>query len=120
MMQKCTAIVWASAALAFVAISGGAEAKIACSNGYQNVQGSWLATPYCQDDLVAKVARQYGMTASAAAIRNNLELQAAGLPVGRPGHPDQRLVRSGQSSRTCAVLSDREGLSCGAEARKRR
>ena len=71
MMQKCTAIVWASAALAFVAISGGAEAKIACSNGYQNVQGAWLATPYCQDDLVAKVARQYGMTTSAAAIRNN-------------------------------------------------
>ena len=71
MMQKCTAIVWASAALAFVTISGGAEAKIACSNGYQNVQGSWLATPYCQDDLVAKVARQYGMTTSAAAIRNN-------------------------------------------------
>ncbi|HEY8194815.1 MAG TPA: hypothetical protein VIF13_07180 [Hyphomicrobium sp.] len=48
-----------------------AAAKIACSNGFQMVQGSLLATPYCQDELVAQVARQYGVRASAAEIRNN-------------------------------------------------
>jgi hypothetical protein len=72
MKRKCTPIVWASAAFALVTMSGGgAEARIACSNGYQLVQGAWLATPYCQDDLVAQVAHQYGFSASAAAIRNN-------------------------------------------------
>ena len=30
-----------------------------------------IATPYCQDELLAQVARQYGMRASAADIRNN-------------------------------------------------
>ncbi len=48
-----------------------AHAAIDCKNGYQRVQGSYLATPYCQDALLAVVARQYGMKASAAAIREN-------------------------------------------------
>ncbi|PPC85402.1 MAG: hypothetical protein CTY31_02845 [Hyphomicrobium sp.] len=48
-----------------------AHAKIACEDGFQRVQGNWLATPYCQDALLGKVARQYGMKASDAHIRNN-------------------------------------------------
>jgi hypothetical protein len=51
--------------------AGGAEAAIRCKDGYQIVQGNYLATPYCQDDLLARVAREYGMRASAAAIRGN-------------------------------------------------
>src|SRR5690606_27014581 len=50
---------------------GPAEAAIRCEDGYQIVQGNPLATPYCQDELLAKVAREYGMKARAAAIRNN-------------------------------------------------
>ena len=46
-------------------------AAITCRDGYQKVQGTWLATPYCQDDYVAKVAHQFGIKASAAEIRNN-------------------------------------------------
>ncbi|MEQ1653370.1 MAG: hypothetical protein ABL897_12840 [Hyphomicrobium sp.] len=46
-------------------------AAITCKDGYQLVQGNYLATPYCQDDLLAKVARQYGMRTSASAIREN-------------------------------------------------
>ncbi|MEQ1669766.1 MAG: hypothetical protein ABL893_02810 [Hyphomicrobium sp.] len=46
-------------------------AAITCKDGYQLVQGNYLATPYCQDDLLAKVARQYGMKAPASEIRNN-------------------------------------------------
>jgi hypothetical protein len=52
-------------------VSAQPAAAIACKNGYQLVQGSYLATPYCQDALLAIVARQYGMSASAAAIREN-------------------------------------------------
>ncbi|MGD9869332.1 MAG: hypothetical protein AB7U38_15190 [Hyphomicrobiales bacterium] len=44
-------------------------------DGYQIVSGSPIATPYCQDELVAVVAREYGMKVSAAAIRNNPNLK---------------------------------------------
>ena len=50
-------------------------AAIACKNGFQLVQGNYLSTPYCQDDLLAKVARQYGMKVSSAAIRENPNLK---------------------------------------------
>jgi len=46
-------------------------AAIKCVNGYQQVQGNLIATPYCQDQLLAQVARQYGFKASDAKIRNN-------------------------------------------------
>jgi uncharacterized protein YgbK (DUF1537 family) len=48
-----------------------AEARIVCKNGYQIVNGSPIATPYCQDALVASVARQHGMKVSDAAVMNN-------------------------------------------------
>ncbi len=52
-----------------------AEARIKCHNGYQIVQGNQLATPYCQDKLLARVARQYGTKVSAREIRNNPNLK---------------------------------------------
>lgn len=48
-----------------------ADARIVCKNGFQAVGGNLIATPYCQDDLLAKVAREHGMPASAARVRNN-------------------------------------------------
>jgi hypothetical protein len=44
---------------------------IECVRGFQRVQGNLIATPYCQDDLLAHVASEYGMHAGAANIRNN-------------------------------------------------
>lgn len=44
---------------------------INCNGQYQIVQGQELATPYCQDNYLAKIARQYGMHVSDATIRNN-------------------------------------------------
>ncbi len=68
----------ANVGLAIVAItavaasSAPALAKIACtSDGYQIVQGTPLSTPYCQDNLLGKVARQYGMRVSDVEIRQN-------------------------------------------------
>jgi hypothetical protein len=60
-------------AFALLALANGAPANAAikCSDGYQIVNGSPIATPYCQDNLVAQVARQYGFKASEAAVRNN-------------------------------------------------
>lgn len=61
-----------AAAVAISVIFGAKPAAaITCKNGFQRVQGDYLATPYCQDALLAAVARQYGMSASASAIREN-------------------------------------------------
>ncbi len=48
-----------------------AAAAIKCKNGFQLVQGSYLATPYCQEKQLADVARSYGFKISFAEIRNN-------------------------------------------------
>ncbi|MBS0270477.1 MAG: hypothetical protein JSS54_16090 [Proteobacteria bacterium] len=48
-----------------------AEAKILCNKGFQVVQGSMLATPYCQDQYVAQVANDYGFRASPDRVRND-------------------------------------------------
>jgi hypothetical protein len=42
-----------------------------CKNGYQLVQGNYIATPYCQDAYLTRVAHQYGMHVSASEIREN-------------------------------------------------
>lgn len=60
-----------SATLVACAAGAAPAAAIECRNGYQVVQGNLLATPYCQDALLAVVARQYGIKTSAAAIREN-------------------------------------------------
>lgn len=54
-----------------VAAAVPASAGIRCFDGNQLVNGSLIATPYCQDELVFKVARLYGVKTSAAEIRNN-------------------------------------------------
>jgi hypothetical protein len=48
-----------------------ALAAIKCQDGNQLVQGNWLATPYCQDALLAQVANARGFKTTFAAIRNN-------------------------------------------------
>lgn len=48
-----------------------ASAGIRCVDGFQIVNGARIATPYCQDLLVYKVAREYGVKTTASAIRNN-------------------------------------------------
>lgn len=58
-----------------LAWSPAAEARIKCVNGNQIVQGRPLATPYCQDELVAQVAREHGHRVSGAQIRNNPNLK---------------------------------------------
>jgi hypothetical protein len=52
-----------------------AEARIVCKNGYQIVNGSPIATPYCQDALVGQVAREHGFKVSDAAVMNNPNLK---------------------------------------------
>ncbi len=62
-------------AIAAIAIAGTmtspVTAKIRCNGPYQIVQGNELATPYCGDNYLAQVARGYGSSVSARAIRQN-------------------------------------------------
>jgi hypothetical protein len=52
-------------------IVGTSASAIDCVRGYQRVQGNLIATPYCQDQYLAQVAREYGIPATASKIRNN-------------------------------------------------
>jgi hypothetical protein len=70
------AIAFASLAILALAPADRAEARIVCDGPYQIIQGSPLATPYCEDNYVAAVARGYGMRVSDAAVRNNPSVKA--------------------------------------------
>lgn len=59
------------ATLLAAVLAASPAAAIKCQNGNQLVQGNWLATPYCQDALLAQVATARGFKASLAQIRNN-------------------------------------------------
>ncbi len=90
-----TSLLIAVATMSFAAAS---EAKIACRDGYQRVRGQDLATPYCQDKLVAQVARQYGSRVSDNAILYNPSAKAEACRF--VGH-DNRLTTA------CAGENDR-------------
>lgn len=61
--------------LTLIVATQSAEARIKCVDGNQIVNGSPIATPYCQDELVARVAREYGVKVSASSLRNNPNLK---------------------------------------------
>ena len=49
-----------------------AQARIKCSGEYQVIRGQGqIATPYCEDQYLARVARGYGIRVSASAIRQS-------------------------------------------------
>lgn len=53
------------------ALAAPAHARIVCKDDYQVVQGNHISTPYCADNYLARVAREYGVRVSDATIRNN-------------------------------------------------
>ncbi len=58
----------AAGAVPILSIPGNA---IECVRGMRSVNGQMLYTPYCQDEDLAEVAREYGFKASGAEIRSN-------------------------------------------------
>lgn len=69
---------WHTTIMAVLAVSGmmgavgQAQAGIKCNGAYQVVRGQGqIATPYCEDQYLARVARGYGIRVSATAIRHN-------------------------------------------------
>ena len=66
----------AAAAAFALAPADPAEARIVCDGAYQIVQGSPLATPFCEDNYLASVARGYGIRVSDASVRQNPSVKA--------------------------------------------
>ena len=60
-----------AAALATAHAAGTAAAAIVCERGFQVVNGQPVSPPYCQDNYLAVVAREYGVKVSEAEIRTN-------------------------------------------------
>lgn len=63
-----------SIVVSIAVLASGAQAGsrgIKCQGGAQLVAGSYISTPFCQDELLASVARSFGMKASADRIRYN-------------------------------------------------
>ena len=52
-----------------------ADARIRCNGPWQIVDGSEIASPYCGDRYLARVAREYGMRVSARAIRRDISVK---------------------------------------------
>jgi hypothetical protein len=60
-----------AAALSAAVLPGAASARIRCDGGFQIVEGQRIATPYCRDENLARVARGYGMRVSGDAMRHS-------------------------------------------------
>ena len=72
MFERLGAILaMAVAAFCFVTVPAAARG-IACDDGYQITSAGTFSSPYCQDELLAEVARSYGMKTSGHAIRENV------------------------------------------------
>jgi hypothetical protein len=48
-----------------------AAARIPCDGDFQVTQYGRIATPYCEEELTAKVANSYGWRVSAAEVHDN-------------------------------------------------
>src|SRR5262245_47293526 len=48
-----------------------ANAAIVCKGGFQNSNGNWISTPYCNDAHLAQIARRHGAKVSDSELRNN-------------------------------------------------
>lgn len=64
-------------AAASVAMSAGPGHAIECEGEYQLSGGRLIATPYCQDEYLAQVARSYGIGASGREMRNSFSAKSS-------------------------------------------
>lgn len=72
---RLSAAVVAAGALSVIAagtLSQPASAAIRCEGNFQITKHGRIATPYCQDNYLAEVAREYGMRVSNKAVRYNV------------------------------------------------
>jgi hypothetical protein len=73
MHGRCTAGLLASlvGGVLFAVAPEPAAAKIQCKGIFQVIKDGLIATPYCGDEEIARVARTYGWKVTGAQMRNN-------------------------------------------------
>ncbi len=79
MKKKTVTFAVLGSAFLFVATTAlPASAAIKCQGGNQwnSAAGGWIPSSYCEDNLVASVARSHGMRWSNAAVRQNPAIMA--------------------------------------------
>jgi hypothetical protein len=59
------------AAMAVIFAASPAAARIECRGNFQSTKYGWIATPYCEEENIARVARSYGFKVTGAEVRNN-------------------------------------------------
>ena len=59
------------AALCAFSLTSAASARIACQGNFQVTSQGLIATPYCEEEEIARVARSYGSDVTSAEIHNN-------------------------------------------------
>ncbi len=58
-------------ALLAIALTSPAAARIECRGNFQMSKYGPIATPYCEEENIARVARSYGVNVTGAEVRNN-------------------------------------------------
>ena len=61
----------AGAALLVISLALPAAARIECRGNFQMSKYGPIATPYCEEENIARVARSYGANVTGAEVRNN-------------------------------------------------
>jgi hypothetical protein len=67
-LQACLA---GCTALALLAVSDPAAARIQCQGNFQMSKYGPIATPYCEEEQIALVAQSYGNKVTAAQVHND-------------------------------------------------
>jgi hypothetical protein len=62
---------FAVTALLAIAIASPAAARIECRGNFQITKYGPIATPYCEEEQIARVARSYGERVTGSEVRNN-------------------------------------------------
>ena len=93
-MTACAAILLAAM------LTTPAAARIQCHGNFQMTNYGPIATPYCEEEQIAFVARSYGQRVTAAEVHNNPLTKVSGMPVcRRPRCPKSPRPRSALSNR---------------------
>ena len=58
-------------ALVLIALPGPAAARIQCQGNFQISKYGPIATPYCEEEQIARVAQSYGWKVTASEVHNN-------------------------------------------------
>ena len=107
----------AVAALLALSLAAPAAARIECRGNFQMSKYGLIATPYCEEENIARVARSYGSKVTGAEVRNNPQegLSLPGLwrryaPEGRLRGLFSRSVRPLEATHEVLPLCD--GAAC--------